>query len=66
MARFLIILAGSAIAVMVFWPYVRRLDPKRMRDNSVPVRKADTIFFALAITMAITLTLSTVLWVMKL
>jgi hypothetical protein len=62
MVRFLAMLAVAAAIVVIFWPLFRKLDPAQLRAEAAPPSRGGTIFFALAVTLALTFFFSAVLW----
>ena len=64
MVRFLVVLAIAAAVIVVFWPYLRKLDPSRQRSEAAAPRKGGTLFFAVVITLVLSFVLSTALWLM--
>ena len=62
MVRFLVMLGAAAAIVVIFWPMFRKLDPARLRAEAAPPSRGGTIFFALAVTLALTFVFSAVLW----
>jgi hypothetical protein len=62
MVRFLIILGIAILAVALFWPYLRKLDPSRQRAEAGAGRKGGQIFFAVTVCVGLSLLLSAFLW----
>ena len=64
MVRFIVVLAIAAAVIVVFWPYLRKLDPARQGGKEAAARKGGTLFFAIVITLVLSFVLSTALWLM--
>jgi hypothetical protein len=62
--RYLIILGIAVVAVALFWPYLRQLDPGRRPDDGAPARKGGQIFFAIALCVGLSLALSALLYLL--
>jgi hypothetical protein len=62
MFRFLVLLGIAAVAVVMFWPLLRKLDSARLRAEAAPPSRGGTIFFAIALTLALTFVMSAFLW----
>jgi hypothetical protein len=63
MGRYLIILGIAILVVVLFWPYLRQLDPNRQRAEAVAGRRmGGQIFFAIALTVGLSVLLSAFLW----
>jgi hypothetical protein len=64
MGRYLIILGIAILVVVLFWPYLRQLDPNRQRADAAAAggRMGGQIFFAIALTVGLSVLLSAFLW----
>jgi hypothetical protein len=62
MVRFLVILGVAAVAVVMFWPLLRKLDAARVRAEADPLGRGTAIFFAIVVTLALTFAISAALW----
>ena len=62
MARFLVILGIAAVVVVLFWPVLRKLDVARVRAEAPPPSRGNTLFLAIALTLALSFVLSAALW----
>jgi hypothetical protein len=55
---------GVAILIVAMaWPYLRQFAPKRKVGPPRPASKGELIWFALLATVALSFTISTLLWV---
>ncbi|MGH6770547.1 MAG: hypothetical protein ACRECO_16160 [Xanthobacteraceae bacterium] len=67
MGRYLIILGIAILVVVLFWPYLRQLDPTRQRaEAAAGARKGGQIFFALAVCVGLSLAISALLYLLAL
>ena len=66
MMRFLIALVVSILIVVMAWPYLRRFMPRRPQHGTgapKPPTKGELIYFAIMITVALSFTITTLMWV---
>ena len=65
MIRFIIALGVAILIVAMAWPYLRHYLPRRQQQPSgpKPASKGELIYYAILITVALTLAISTLLWV---
>ncbi len=64
MMRFIIALGISILIVVMAWPYLRRYMPRRQQPGvPKPVSKGEVIYFAVVVTLALSFTISTMLWI---
>jgi hypothetical protein len=52
----------AAVAVVMFWPLLRKLDAARVRAEAAPPSRSNTLFLALALTVGLTFVFSAALW----
>lgn len=66
MMRFVMALGIAIVVVVMAWPYLRHLMPRRPPPASgapKPVSRGELIYFAVLITVALSFTISTLMWV---
>jgi hypothetical protein len=65
MIRFIIALGIAILIVVMAWPYLRRFLPRRQQQTGgpKPPTKGELIYYAILVTLALTFTISTLLWV---
>ena len=63
MMRFLIALGIAILIVVMAWPYLRRYVPRRQPGEAKPASKGELIYFAIVVTLALSFTISTMLWI---
>jgi hypothetical protein len=63
--RYLIALGTAILMVAMMWPYLRRYLPQRQQPTGAakPPTKGELIYYAVLITLALSFTISTLLWV---
>ena len=64
MMRFVIALGIAILIVVMAWPYLRRYMPRRQQPGAPrPASKGELIYFAVVVTLALSFTISTMLWI---
>jgi len=61
--RYLIALGTAIFMVAMMWPYVRRFAPRRGPAKDLPPSKGELIYLAILVTIVLSFTISTLLWV---
>ena len=63
--RYLIALVTAGTIVAMMWPYLRRYAPRRQQPGGVskPPSKGELIYLAVLVTLVLSFTISTLLWV---
>ena len=61
--RYLIALGTAIFMVAMMWPYVRQFAPRRGPAKDLPPSKGELIYLAILVTIVLSFTISTLLWV---
>ena len=62
--RYIIALATAILIVVMAWPYLRQFAPRRAQSGAPkPASRGELIYFAFLIVIALSFTISTMLWV---
>jgi len=63
--RYLIALGTAILLVAMMWPYIRRYAPRRMSGpgGPKPPSKGELFYLAILVTIVLSFTISTLLWV---
>jgi hypothetical protein len=66
MLRFIIALGVASLVVAMAWPYLRPFMPRHPQPQAgapKPPTKGELIYYAILITVALTFTITTLMWV---
>jgi hypothetical protein len=66
MMRFVIALGIAILIVVLTWPYLRHYMPRRPQTEAgapKPPTKGELIYFAILVTVALSFTITTLMWV---